>query len=139
MVCDVAATSFAHLSLSPHQRLGVHGRIPPPAKQRSDPHNATSPVPRTFLFGFGWPRSITIKKSIFTPRRKEAESRTFWDTERVVRKALDTDFGRMLKEDRMVKLMAKSDSAVVQGKKTVVESLEEVRICSVGRGTDAVR
>lgn len=45
-----------------------------------------------------------------------------------MRKALDADFGRMLKEDRMVKLMAKSDRAVVQGKKTVAESLEEVRL-----------
>ncbi len=65
--------------------------------------------------------------SIFTPRRKEAESRTFWDTDRVVRKALDIDFGRMLKEDRILKLIAKSDNAVVNGEKTVAESLEEVR------------
>lgn len=69
-----------------------------------------------------------MKNSIFAPRRKEAESRTFWDTDRIVRKALDADFGRMLKEDRIVKLMAKSDNAVVNGQKTVAESLEEVRM-----------
>ena len=45
----------------------------------------------------------------------------------MVRKALDTDFGRMLKEDRILKLIAKCDSAVVNGEKTVAESLEEVR------------
>ena len=44
-----------------------------------------------------------------------------------MRKALDADFGRMLKEDRIVKLMAKSDNAVISGQKTVGESLEEVR------------
>ncbi|CAN0405657.1 unnamed protein product, partial [Ectocarpus sp. 13 AM-2016] len=64
--------------------------------------------------------------SIFAPRRREAESRTFWDTERVVLKALDADFGRMLKEDRIVKLMAKSDNAVAKGQKSVAESLDEV-------------
>eukprot|EP00903_Cladosiphon_okamuranus_P005365 g5358.t2 len=68
-----------------------------------------------------------IHHSIFAPRQKEAESRTFWDTDRIVRKALDADFGRMLKEDRIVKLMAKSDNAVVNGQKTVAESLEEVK------------
>lgn len=81
--------------------------------------------------------------SIFAPRRKEAESRNFWDTDRVVRKALDSDFGRMLKEDRIVKLMAKSDIAVVNGQKTVSESLEEVRTpslstCYYGDGRRAV-
>lgn len=107
-------------------------------KQESDP----PPKQRNLTCVLNFSCSISdgdrqYKKSIFTPRRKEAESRTFWDTERVVRKALDTDFGRMLKEDRMVKLMAKSDSAVIQGKKTVTESLEEVRgYCSVGWGTD---
>ncbi|CAN0405716.1 unnamed protein product, partial [Ectocarpus sp. 13 AM-2016] len=65
--------------------------------------------------------------SIFAPRRREAESRTFWDTERVVLKALDADFGRMLKEDRIVKLMAKSDNAVAKGHKSVAESLDEVK------------
>lgn len=68
-----------------------------------------------------------VNYSIFTPRRKEAESRSFWDTDRVVKKALDIDFGRMLKEDRILKLMAKCDNAVVGGEKTVAESLEEVR------------
>lgn len=63
--------------------------------------------------------------SIFAPRRREAESRTFWDTERVVLKALDADFGRMLKEDRIVKLMTKSDNAVAKGQ-PVAESLDEV-------------
>lgn len=47
-----------------------------------------------------------------------------------MRKALDADFGRMLKEDRIVKLIAKSDNAVVNGQKTVAESLEEVRTLS---------
>lgn len=32
---------------------------------------------------------------------------------------------RMLKEDRVLKLVAKSDSAVAKGKKAVKESLEE--------------
>eukprot|EP00752_Nemacystus_decipiens_P001778 g1718.t2 len=68
-----------------------------------------------------------VNHSIFAPRRKEAESRSFWDTDRVVRKALDADFGRMLKEDRIVKLMAKSDNAVVNGRKTAGEGLEEVK------------
>lgn len=63
--------------------------------------------------------------SIFAPRRKEAESRSFWDTERVTRKALDADYGRMLKEDRVLKLIAKSDADVVKGRKTAKESLEE--------------
>lgn len=86
----------------------------------------------TFVSNDSCTTTVTVKKkSIFAPRRKEAESRTFWDTERVVRKALDADFGRMLKEDRIIKLMAKSDSAVVQGKKTVAESLEEVRLIYV--------
>lgn len=44
----------------------------------------------------------------------------------MVLKALDADFGRMLKEDRIVKLMAKSDNAVVKGQKPVAESLNEV-------------
>lgn len=44
----------------------------------------------------------------------------------MVLKALDADFGRMLKEDRIVKLMAKSDNAVVKGQKSVAESLDEV-------------
>lgn len=47
-----------------------------------------------------------------------------------MRKALDADFGRMLKEDRIVKLIAKSDKTVVSGQKTVDESLEEVRMLS---------
>lgn len=64
--------------------------------------------------------------SIFAPRRKEAESRSFWDTERVTRKALDADYGRMLKEDRVLKLIAKSDAEVAKGQKTAKESLEEV-------------
>ncbi|CBJ27259.1 flagellar associated protein [Ectocarpus siliculosus] len=68
-----------------------------------------------------------VNHSIFAPRRREAESRTFWDTERVVLKALDADFGRMLKEDRIVKLMAKSDNAVAKGQKSVAESLDEVK------------
>ncbi|CAM9275025.1 unnamed protein product [Scytosiphon promiscuus] len=68
-----------------------------------------------------------VNHSIFAPRRKESESRTFWDTERVVRKALDTDFGRMLKEDRIIKLMGKCDNEVVKGQKAVAESLEEVK------------
>lgn len=63
--------------------------------------------------------------SIFAPRRKEAESRSFWDTERVTRKALDADYGRMLKEDRVLKLVAKCDADVVKGQKTPKESLEE--------------
>ena len=63
--------------------------------------------------------------SIFAPRRKEAESRSFWDTERVTRKALDADYGRMLKEDRVLKLVAKCDAEVVKGQKTPKESLEE--------------
>ncbi|CAM9547547.1 unnamed protein product [Hapterophycus canaliculatus] len=70
---------------------------------------------------------MTTRNSIFAPRRREAESRAFWDTEKVVRKALDTDFGRMLKEDRIIKLMAKCDSEVVKGQKDVTESLEEVK------------
>lgn len=70
--------------------------------------------------------TTAITNSIFAPRRKEAESRTFWDTEKVVRKALETDFGRMLKEDRIIKLMAKCDNEVVKGQKAVAESLEEV-------------
>lgn len=74
--------------------------------------------------------TTTTTNSIFAPRRKEAESRSFWDSDRVVRKALDADFGRMLKEDRIVKLMAKSDNAVVNGQKTVSESLEEVTMLS---------
>lgn len=46
----------------------------------------------------------------------------------MVRKALDTDFARMLKEDRVLKYLAKSDAAVASGEKTVNESLEEVRL-----------
>lgn len=72
----------------------------------------------------------TPTKSVFAPRRKEAESRTFWDTDRVVKKAFDTDFARMLKEDRIVKLIAKCDNAVINRQKTVAESLEEVIMLS---------
>lgn len=64
--------------------------------------------------------------SIFAPRRKEAESRSFWDTERVIRKALDADYSRMLKEERVLRLISKADAKVVQGEKTVKDSLEEV-------------
>lgn len=64
--------------------------------------------------------------SIFAPRRKEADSRSFWDTDRVVRKALDADYGRMLKEDRVLRLISKSDTSVATGQKAAKESLEEV-------------
>lgn len=69
-------------------------------------------------------------RSIFAPRRKEAESRAFFDTERVVRKAFDVDYARTLKEERVLKLIAKSDPAVVKGSKTVKESLEEASMLS---------
>lgn len=64
--------------------------------------------------------------SIFVPRRKESEGRSFWDTDRVVKKALDVDYGRMLKEERVLRLISKADAEVVRGEKTVKESLEEV-------------
>lgn len=43
----------------------------------------------------------------------------------MTRKALDVDYGRMLKEDRVLKLVAKADAEVVKGQKTAKESLEE--------------
>lgn len=67
-------------------------------------------------------------RSIFAPRRKEAESRSFLDSERVVRKAFHADYGRMLKEDRVLRLVAKADAAVGRGEKSVEDSLEEVRL-----------
>lgn len=77
--------------------------------------------------------------SIFAPRRKEAESRSFWDTDRVVRKALDADYGRMLKEDRVQRLIGKSDDSVAKEQKTVKESLEEVSaVAEDGGGREGV-
>lgn len=67
--------------------------------------------------------------SIFAPRRKEAESRSLFDKDRTVKKAFDADYGRMLKEGRVFRLIAKADAAVGRGEKTVEDSLNEASRC----------
>lgn len=78
--------------------------------------------------------STFVDGSIFAPRRKEAESRSFFETERVIKKTLDADYGRMLKEGRVLRLLAKADAAVGRGQKTVNESLEEASMRAVVSG-----
>ncbi|CAM9993975.1 unnamed protein product, partial [Choristocarpus tenellus] len=65
--------------------------------------------------------------SIFGPRRKETESKSYLDTDRIVRKALEVDHSRMLKEERLHKWIARTDVSVAQGNKTTNESLTEVK------------
>jgi hypothetical protein len=44
-----------------------------------------------------------IYKSVFAPRLKEADARSFWETEKVVARAFEVDWRRMLDEPRVRK------------------------------------
>ncbi|CAM9278761.1 unnamed protein product [Discosporangium mesarthrocarpum] len=68
-----------------------------------------------------------ISNSIFGPRKKEAESKCYVDTDRIIQKALEVDYNRMLKEDRVYKFITKADTGVARGEKTAEESLDEVK------------
>jgi hypothetical protein len=75
--------------------------------------------------------SVCKQQSIYALRRKEAESRTFWNTPKVLHKAADVDFSRMLKEDRVHKLIAKADGRVAAGEVSSDYSLNEVKVSYV--------
>mmetsp|Transcript_4830 Transcript_4830/g.9702 ORF Transcript_4830/g.9702 Transcript_4830/m.9702 type:complete len:1770 (-) Transcript_4830:83-5392(-) len=67
-----------------------------------------------------------IAKSIFGDRRQLSDSRAFYNTPKVIKRALETDFKRMLSEPRISKLIAKEDSGVKSGESVETE-LKEIQ------------
>ena len=67
-----------------------------------------------------------ITKSIFGDRRQLADSRSFYDTPKVIKRALEKDFDRMLSEPRIAKLIAKEDSGVKSGE-SIESELAEIK------------
>ncbi|KAJ1458881.1 hypothetical protein M885DRAFT_614242 [Pelagophyceae sp. CCMP2097] len=56
----------------------------------------------------------TLATSIFAPRLKEADARSYYETDRVVHRALDVDFNRTLEEDRFSKYISKAGRIVFE-------------------------
>ena len=67
-----------------------------------------------------------ITKSLFGDRRQLSDSRDFYNTPKVIKRALEADFNRMLSEPRIAKLIAKEDSGVKSGESVETE-LKEIK------------
>ncbi|GMH46394.1 hypothetical protein TrRE_jg10777 [Triparma retinervis] len=67
-----------------------------------------------------------ITKSIFGDRRQLSDSRAFYNTPKVIKRALEADFNRMLGEPRIAKLISKEDSGVKSGESVETE-LKEIK------------
>ncbi|CAM9640570.1 unnamed protein product [Chrysoparadoxa australica] len=68
-----------------------------------------------------------INSSIFAPRRRDGEARSYFDTDRVIMRAVETDWGRMLKEERVKKFMTKSAPEVQSGEIGLDAALDSVK------------
>ena len=68
-----------------------------------------------------------LSKSLFNARKGYADSKDHYDNPKVVQRALNTDFARMLEEPRIGNLISKQDEDVKSGKQTLETELREIK------------
>ncbi|GMH56164.1 hypothetical protein TL16_g02072 [Triparma laevis f. inornata] len=68
-----------------------------------------------------------VSKSLFNGRKSYSDSKDIYDNPKVVQRALNTDFERMLKEPRIGKLISKQDEDVKSGKQSLDTELNEIQ------------
>ena len=67
-----------------------------------------------------------IKKSLFGDREHTADSRSFFDTPQVVRRALHKDFARMQHEPRVAKLISRESLEVKEGNVAIEAEMKRI-------------
>ena len=74
-----------------------------------------------------------LPESIFGPRAKESDSRTFWDTQKTKARCLETDWARLLKEQRFWKFIEKNDDDIKSSGQDASAELNEIKAVFVKR------
>lgn len=79
-----------------------------------------------------------LEESIFASRKEEADSKAFYETPKVWRKALDVDWRRLLQEGRFARFVSRNDEGVQQGQ-SLDEEIAEIKTAFAKRYADILR